>query len=296
MRVEMDNFFISTSIVDSLLQGDGVKRQMTKKFKVSKDIKISHISIFRAILLLVLMSSQNQPWYEKPGPVFALVGVLFIGGFFSVVVWRTFAYYQNFQKGGNTPLPQFSDKFTPGNFKTAAAKNQLVDVTSQDAPTIGNANAAITIVEFGDFECPYTKDAYPAIRQLAAENPNLIRYEWRDYPLDTIHTHASATAVAASCAQKQGKFWQMQDKIFTHQDSLERNDFLNDADQIGLDKTTFTTCLDAGGDAKRLATDRAVGDAQQIRGTPTFYINGARVEGAVPYAIWQQILQKLSGK
>lgn len=236
-----------------------------------------------------------QPWYERPGPVFALIGVLLFAGFTFFVSWRTFEYYKLFRSGKATALPQFQNKFTPGKLAAAAATGKLFDVASPLAPFIGNPDAKITIVEFGDYQCEFSKEVYPAIRTTAAENKNLIRYEWRDFPLDAIHPKARPAAVAASCADREGKFWPMQDKLFANQGSLERSDFLSYAAAIGLDQKKFETCFDAGGDAKRIDDDLAAGRQAGVQGTPTFFINGAKVEGAIPYDILSQIITRLKG-
>ncbi len=233
-----------------------------------------------------------QAWYERPGPVFGLLAALLFVGFFFTIAWRTLFYYRDFRSGGTAQLPQFQNRFTPGQLAGAALREGSHDVHSADAPYLGAENAKLTIVEFGDFECPFSREAYPSIRTIAAEHPELIRYEWRDFPLDTLHPHARLAAAASSCANKQGKFWQMHDKLFLNQNSLERADLINNAVEVGLNKEQFTTCLDAGGDVARLQADIAAGTAAGVRGTPTFFINGARIEGAVPYETLKLIAER----
>ena len=234
-----------------------------------------------------------QPWYERPGPVFAAVVAAAAVAFALLVLWRTFDYYRAFTSGERTGLPQFEARFTAGSLRASAARAN-VDVTSADAPAVGSVGAKITIVEFGDFECPYSREAYPAIRAVAAEHPELVRYEWRDFPLDQIHPHARLAAVASSCALRQGKFWEYHDKLFLNQNSLVRDALISYATQIGLDESAFTVCLDAGGDADRIARDLRAGSAAGVRGTPTFFVNGAKIAGAVPYGILSRIVENLS--
>lgn len=242
------------------------------------------------------METAKRAWYDRPGPVFALIAAIALCGFVFMLSLYTFKYYRAMRSGASTPLPQFASAFSPGKLANAAAAGKLPSVDSKDAPSIGRTDAPIVIVEFGDFECPYSKEAYPAIRQLAAERQDLVRYVWRDYPLEDIHPEAKLAAVAASCADRSGKFWQMHDKLFANQDALGRDDLIGYATQIGLDKDDFAKCLDAGGEAGRIAADIAAGTAASVRGTPTFFVNGARIEGAVPYDILNQIVDRLSGK
>jgi protein-disulfide isomerase len=128
---------------------------------------------------------------------------------------------------------------------------------------------------------------------LALEHKDDVKYVWRDFPLEDIHPTAKAAAVAASCAGRSGRYWQMQDKLFANQGSFERDDLAGYAEQIGMDRDAFLKCLDAGGDKERIAADIAAGTKAVIRGTPTLFVNGARIEGAVPYEILKQIVDRL---
>ncbi|TAL20055.1 DsbA family protein [Patescibacteria group bacterium] len=238
------------------------------------------------------MPSPAQPWYERPAPVFALLTALAFAGFLFLVIWYGAGYYRAMKSGKNVALPQFRSSFTAGSLSALKPAAKLYDVASPDAPLLGNPYAKITIVVFGDFECPYTKEAHPTFRGIAAEYPNDVRLLWRDFPLETIHPRARPAAVAASCAGRQDKYWAMHDKLFANQNALEEKDFLNYAEQIGLNTAEFTACLKSGGDKERIDRDLAAGTAATVRGTPTFFINGQRVEGAIPYEILKQIVEK----
>lgn len=237
----------------------------------------------------------QRPWYERPTPVFAVILAMAFAGFVLTVAWNTARYYRDFKSGKPVDIPQYTSRFTPGAFAAAAHKNSSsTDVVSADAPTLGNPGAKVTIVEFGDFECPYTKEVYPTIRAIAAERPKDVRVLWRDFPLETVHPNSRAAAAAASCAGRQGKFWQMYDKLFLNQNALARADLVAYAGQIGLDAGTFTACLDAGGDKERIERDIAAGLAAGVHGTPTFFVNGVKVEGAIPYDILSKVVAKLA--
>ena len=240
-----------------------------------------------------MADQRAQPWYERPGPVIGLLAVVLCIGFFLLVVWRTISYVRDFQSGATVALPQFTNAFTPRGVPLTPAQARVVDATSPTAPFLGADDAKVTIVEFGDFACPFSREAYPSLRTIAAEYASSVRYEWRDFPLTTIHPRAHAAAIAASCAGAQKKFWQMHDKLFLNQHALDAQDLANYAAEIGLDTTVFAQCVVSGGDSARLSEDLAAGVAAGVRGTPTFFINGVRVEGAIPYAILKLFIERI---
>jgi Na+/H+ antiporter NhaA len=143
----------------------------------------------------------------------------------------------------------------------------------------GPDQAPVTLVEYGDFECPYCGRAEPVVRELLAGYGNL-RYVWRHLPLTDVHPHAQLAAEAAEAAASQGKFWEMHDQLLDHQDALTAKDLIRYAAQLGLDTEQFTSDLrDHTGQAK-IAADVDSADLSGVSGTPTFFINGKRHHGA----------------
>ncbi len=142
----------------------------------------------------------------------------------------------------------------------------------------GSANASITLIEFGDFECPYCGQAEPVVRELLADRD--LRYVWRHLPLTDVHARAQIAAEAAEAAGAQGQFWQMHDLLFSHQDKLQAADLLRYADELGLDVDRFHDELKAHAHATRIAQDVESADVSGASGTPTFFINGQRHYGA----------------
>jgi len=143
----------------------------------------------------------------------------------------------------------------------------------------GPEEAPVTIVEYGDFECPFCGQAEPVIRELLAGFGDL-RYVWRHLPLNDVHPRAQAAAEAAEAAAEQGKFWEMHDLLFDHQDELRPKDLVAYAEQIGLDAERFGEDLRKHTGAARVAEDVDGADLSTVSGTPTFFVNGRRHHGA----------------
>ena len=144
----------------------------------------------------------------------------------------------------------------------------------------GPLEAPVTIVEYGDFECPYRGKAEPVIRELLAEYGD-IRYVWRHLPLNDVHPRAQLAAEASEAAAAQGRFWEMHDVLLEHQDALRPSDLVRHAESLDLDVDRFTEDLRAHRHAARVARDVDSADLSGVSGTPTFFINGRRHYG--PY-------------
>jgi Na+/H+ antiporter NhaA len=143
----------------------------------------------------------------------------------------------------------------------------------------GPEDAAVTLVEYGDFQCPYCGMAEQAIRGLLADVGDL-RYVWRHLPLEDVHPEAQQAAEASEAAAKQGAFWEMHDTLLDHQDALRLPDLIGYARDLGLDVERFEEKLRAHAGAARIAEDVDGADLSGVSGTPTFFINGRRHFGA----------------
>jgi Na+/H+ antiporter NhaA len=143
----------------------------------------------------------------------------------------------------------------------------------------GPAEATVTLLEYGDLECPYCGQAEPAIRALLADRGDL-RYVWRHLPLSDVHPQAQQAAEAAEAAAAQGAFWEMHDLLFEHQDALRLPDMVRYAGELGLDSARFADDLHRHEGAGRVAEDVDSADLSGVSGTPTFFINGRRHHGA----------------
>lgn len=156
----------------------------------------------------------------------------------------------------------------------------------------GNVNAAVSIVEFSDYHCPFCKQAETVVAEVLAKYDGQVRIVYRDFPLDNLHPHARAAAEAASCAGDQGKFWQYHDALFTNAPKASADDLKGYALMIGLDATQFDRCLKE--DTHRDLVQRDVEEATKlgITGTPAFFINGRFVNGAQPIEKFVQIIDE----
>jgi len=154
-----------------------------------------------------------------------------------------------------------------------------VDVDPERDYVRGPLDAPVTVVEYGDFECPYCGQAEPVVRELLRDFGD-VRYVWRHLPLSDVHPRAQLAAEAAEAAADQGAFWEMHDLLLGHQDRLGPSDLVRYAEQLGLDGERFTDSLRDHAGAARVAEDVDSADLSGVSGTPTFFINGRRHYGA----------------
>jgi Na+/H+ antiporter NhaA len=147
----------------------------------------------------------------------------------------------------------------------------------------GPRKAPVTLVEYGDLECPYCGRAEPAVRELLADFGD-VRYVWRHLPLTDVHPHAQLAAEATEAAAAQGKFWEMHDLLMSHQDALTPKDLIRYAGELGLDTESFARDLRSHAYAARVAEDVDSADLSGVSGTPTFFVNGHRHYGAYDIA------------
>jgi protein-disulfide isomerase len=143
----------------------------------------------------------------------------------------------------------------------------------------GLAHAPVTLVEYGDFECPYCGRAEPVVRELLRDSGDVC-YVWRHLPLSDVHPHAQLAAEGSEAAAAQGAFWAMHDLLLTHQDALSIRDLVRYAEQLGLDVDRFSDDLESHRMRTRVAEDVEGADLSNVAGTPTFFINGRRHYGA----------------
>jgi Na+/H+ antiporter NhaA len=143
----------------------------------------------------------------------------------------------------------------------------------------GPEGAPVTLVEYGDFECPYCGQAESVIRELLSDFGD-VRYVWRHLPLNDVHPHTERAAEAAEAAAAQDAFWEMHDHLLEHQDALTPGDLIGYASELGLDVDRFTEDLEKHAGAARVAEDVDGADLSNVSGTPTFFINGRRHYGA----------------
>jgi Na+/H+ antiporter NhaA len=168
-----------------------------------------------------------------------------------------------------------------GQDRVAAPLTDLADPIDPEVDHVrGPDEARVTLVEYGDFECPHCGRAEPVVRQLLQRFGGELRFVFRHLPLVDVHEHAELAAEAAEAAGAQGKFWEMYDKLLAHQDALEMKDLEEYARRVGLDVERFSADLESRRMALRVARDLSSADVSGVAGTPTFFINGRRHYGA----------------
>ncbi len=157
-------------------------------------------------------------------------------------------------------------------------------------PMKGPENAAVTIVEFADFECPYCGALYSTLERIEADYKDWVNVVYYQFPLVSIHPHAQKAAEASLCANEQGKFWQIHDAMYNDQQNLTVADLKKKAFQLSLDTEKFDTCLDADKYFAEIRKDVAQGSQNGISGTPAMFINGRLLVGNQAYGDIQKII------
>jgi protein-disulfide isomerase len=164
-----------------------------------------------------------------------------------------------------------------------------VDVEAK-GPSKGPASAKVTIVEFSDFQCPYCVRAEATVKEVLATYGDKVRLVYRDYPLPN-HPLAPKAAEAAHCADEQGKYWDMHERLFST-GKLEVADLKQHAKDLGLDAAKFDQCLDSGTKAAIVEANKAAGSKAGVNGTPAFFINGRLLSGAQPMSEFKKVIDK----
>ncbi|MBP1701973.1 MAG: oxidoreductase family protein [Chloroflexi bacterium] len=180
-----------------------------------------------------------------------------------------------------------------GSTPEATQQIKRYPVTVDDDPTLGSANAPITVIEFSDFQCPYCqKWEQEVYGQLLQDYGDKIRFVYRDFPLTSIHPQAQPAAEAAECANEQGAFWKYHDKLFGMESPLGADTYVKYASELGLDMTKFQQCLTDHRYQAEVTADLEYATNLGINSTPTFFINGIPVVGAQPYSVFKYVIDK----
>ncbi|MDP3994420.1 MAG: DsbA family protein [bacterium] len=223
----------------------------------------------------------------KKQPLLIIIGIIVLGGIG--------LYFGNSQKA-KPPIPVAA---TPSPAKEIQPLSQDLQVeTASFGQTLGKKEAKVTMVEFSDFQCPYcqrfSQDTFPQIKKDYIDTGK-IYYVFHNYPLLT-HQYSQKASEATLCAGEQGKFWEMHDQIFTNQQKIAVSDLKNYAQTLELKTNDFNSCLDSGKEAGAVNKDKELGDKLGVSGTPTFFVNGRLVSGALPFSSFKVILDEELGK
>jgi len=238
---------------------------------------------------------ETRPWYAHWWGIFLIIVLLLIvsgGVWFSL---RVYSYYEKVKSGELGPaIIQFHEKFTA--YTTESGQDLVIpffDVITKDDPQTGPDGASITIVEFADFMCSYCAEASLSVRGVAAKYPNEVRYIFRDFPIESLHPGSTQVHIAGECAKEQGKFWAFHDKVFQNQENIDQDSVKAYAAQAGLDIEEFDKCIASGKYDGEVSRDIEDGREAGVIGTPTFFINGRKIEGAIPSQAFDQLISTI---
>lgn len=237
------------------------------------------------------LEPEKKPWYLRWwGILFLLllVTVIFILGIF---LKKVNYYVEGFV---TNDWSRIKDVYVDASGYSASG-NQVsrIDVETGDDPFFGNPEAKVVVVEFGDFGCPFCKQNAPDLVKIRNEYADKIKFIWRDFPLTYLHPEALMAAEAASCANEQGMFWPYHDLLYSKQGQYkEEIDMIAYANDLGLDESRFKDCLSGTRYESEAQIDFQDGIRLGVKGTPTFYVNGVRLSGVVPYETFKKILDR----
>jgi protein-disulfide isomerase len=185
-------------------------------------------------------------------------------------------------------LPPISE---PSTTQTTVDMKALVD----DDPAAGGVDASVIVVEFSDFQCPFCASVLPTVKQIKDTYGDKILFVYRDFPLHSIHPEAGKAAEAAQCDNDQDMFWSYHDLLFEKQgdwSGVGVPKFKEYAADLGLDSEKFDECLDTGKYESEVAKDLQEGMHFGVSGTPAFFINGKKIEGAQPFTVFHNIIEE----
>jgi protein-disulfide isomerase len=226
----------------------------------------------------------SKKWYKRWWAILLLAAFTVILIFFIAFSFYVYALSKQIKSQGSNI-----------NWGVALKTQPYYDNTDDpNNPRFGSADAPITIVEFVDFNCPVCAQSYNTVRRLGTEYNDYVKIIHRDYPVNS--EDSLTLALAGRCAYEQNMFWPFHDKIFQSKQTGANVKILSAAGQIGLDMNRFQSCLTDQKYLKEVKKDLKDGLDFEIKGTPAFFINGHKINGNIPYNIFEKIIQDLIPK
>lgn len=224
--------------------------------------------------------------------VLIVVGILVFGGL-------AFYYWHEIKAGRGAVLSQK----VFGNLSvstTTVAGTGLVkrsEIETTDDPYLGNPNAEVVVVEFVDFKCPNCKAALPIMKKVLAKYGQKVKWIVRDFPAESLHPGTNQMAELAGCAYNQGLFWPVHDWLFNNQENLPETITTDDVKEIsdltGLNYQKLNDCLDSNVVVPEVNRDYVDGFKFGVNGTPTFFVNGDKFQGVVPWEVWESFFSTI---
>lgn len=183
----------------------------------------------------------------------------------------------------------------PGEPKPLAPAEAQKLIAVDGAPIRGAAKGAVTVVEYGDFQCPFCLRSRATIKQVMDSYPEQVRVVYKHFPL-SFHREAMNAHRAAEAAREQGKFWEMHDRVFQSPSDLTAATMRKHAEELGLDLAKYDEAVGSDRVQKRIAADQDEGRKVGVRGTPAFFVNGKMIAGAQPFDAFKREIDALLGK
>ncbi|MDP2789819.1 MAG: thioredoxin domain-containing protein [bacterium] len=237
------------------------------------------------------LPAPQRHWFK---PMLLLLA-LFVLVFFTTVLGVDYRRAHPSQTDPLASLTAGSASQSTSGTVSGTVRPAIPQIETADDPYLGPAEAKVIVVEFIDFQCPFCKQVYPMVRELAAQYGNRVKFILRDFPLNDIHPEAQAAAEASGCAFEQGndKFWAYHDKLYQNQELLNAATYTAIASQVNLNEQKFATCMSSGARKSEILGDLADGAAIGVTGTPTFFLNGYLVKGTFPKDMFAKALDLL---
>jgi len=235
------------------------------------------------------MTSGGRPWYRRPVAWFGLgVGVL-LGVWFVAFIWNVGRDVYLIKSGQLDPLEatrlkNFQSSVGHALANTNVTAQDIARIENGNNPTLGNPKASLHIVEFVDYGCPFCKQEAAVIRSYMAAHPDDAYLVIRDFPIVELHPPAMDDAIAARCVFAQGdvgRYWLYYDRLFASQDAQAAADLRTYAEQIGVDIKSYDACVAAKQPQAAIRQSLQDGLAAGVQGTPTFFFNGFKFQGAI---------------
>jgi protein-disulfide isomerase len=243
-----------------------------------------------------VIAPQRLPFWRRPWLLVFLPVVFFALGIGSgYLVW---GHRWNPAIPGGTVKADTNIAAEPTVEITIPEKLTRYEIPLGNAPVWGKEDAPITLVEFSDYQCPYCKQWYDEVLSpLMAEYPDKVRFVYRDFPLASIHDEAVGAAAAARCAGEQDKYWEYHNALFDRTYGLGDDSYEKYAQDLKLDMSAFNKCVTDGRYRQEVTDGIQEASTLGVRSTPTFFLNGIPIEGALPYSFFKQVIDlELAGK
>lgn len=225
------------------------------------------------------MENSSSAWYKKWWGAMIVIIIIIILSLITAFAFYIYNFTKTIKKEGSSGIKQV---------ELSEEERKLIE--GENNYWLGAPNPKITIVEFSDFACPYCKNSFPKIREIGLKYKDSVKIIFRDMPLQETSLEL---ALAGRCAGEQGLFWLMHDKLFQNQGISETEKLIELANQIGADKNKFSSCLNNQKYLNNIQKDFSDGKSLGISGTPTWFVNGNKIEGDVPTNVWEEIIGEL---